>query len=373
MKKKDVSQAYIEDVVALKRFRRRLKSKQKSKKRRRFSAGQQSNSKSVLRAKILAGKAHIISAPVNLSFYEAEDTEMFYTDTVNFIAEIRKYYGTCRCVFDFSGTKRVTAAAMVAVYSAVEESYGNGNVKGGVILPRDDNHIRDMIMLTNLKGVIEGKNHHYHFKDSYLPVISGYGRLYIEKIIDHIQFQIYGNEMSAQTEYVFGDAVSETINNVRLHAYPDRTDDEKKWWLLCHVDTDNKQLYLAIYDSGIGIPKTVEKKSWFFYSYKTQYPTEYAELRDESSKDVDLILFKRISDAHKVGLSMTGDVTGTQKDKHGQGSKSIRALVEDNLNGRMWLFSGLGMFKLSYGESPVVCDLPKPMQGTLIQWNIQLA
>ena len=96
-------------------------------------------------------------------------------------------------------------------------------------------------------------------------------------------------------------------------------------------------------------------------------------MRDESSKDVDLILFKRISDAHKVGLSMTGDVTGTQKDKHGQGSKSIRALVEDNLNGRMWLFSGLGMFKLSYGESPVVCDLPKPMQGTLIQWNIQLA
>lgn len=68
---------------------------------------------------------------------------------------------------------------------------------------------------------------------------------------------------------------------------------------------------------------------------------------------------------------MVGDVTGTDSSKHGQGSKSIKALVADNDIGTLWIYSNDGLYKLKSGSVETI-DLPKRMHGTLIQWNIKV-
>ncbi|WP_216074030.1 hypothetical protein, partial [Acinetobacter baumannii] len=51
------------------------------------------------------------------------------------------------------------------------------------------------------------------------------------------------------------------------HAYDDDfypkplPDDEKNWWIA--VEKIENQLFIAVYDSGVGIPATLSKKPWY--------------------------------------------------------------------------------------------------------------
>ncbi|MEM8068101.1 hypothetical protein Q4Q68_19585, partial [Morganella morganii] len=81
--------------------------------------------------------------------------------------------------------------------------------------------------------------------------------------------------------------------------------------------------------------------------------------------------FNLVSDAKKIAVSMADDVTGTGQTKHGQGSKSIKALVNKNELGKLWIYSNLGLYKINEGKAEVI-DLPARIEGTLIQWNIKV-
>ncbi|OUR63482.1 hypothetical protein A9Q79_10280 [Methylophaga sp. 42_25_T18] len=376
MKKQDSCQASRFNAIALKRFKRRLKSKLKSKQRRRGqSRSNLKNKTDHVKAKIFGGKGYVISAPRYISIYEVNDNVNTYVATMKFVEDIRQNYGKRKCIFDFSATECFTAASLVVIYATIEEAYNNGDERGVVLLPKSGRIVKDMIALSNLRMLIEGKNITYTLSgDEFLPVITGHGRVHLEEIMDHIQKKIYDDNLTdkenAEQEYVYCDAVSETVHNVGAHAYPNRRDEEKKWWVLCHFDVNERQLYLAIYDSGVGIPKTVVKNPWFTPAYKKQYPIEYKELIKRSGGETNFLFVKYISEAQMVGMSMVGDVTGTKMSKHGQGSKSIIALVKETSDGKLWVFSGRGMYNAVSNEAAVVCELPETFQGTLVQWNI---
>jgi len=210
-----------------------------------------------------------------------------------------------------------------------------------------------------------------------MPIISSVGSEMMEEIIDYIQNKIYNDQMSPDTEHVYGDAVSETINNVRLHAYPNSKLQDKKWWLMCSVL--GKKLYLAIYDTGVGIPKTVIDRPWFVSAVQITHPQEYASILEQHpgfEKEKPLLLRlipTKISDEQLIMISMQGDVSGTKQDKHGQGSKSIMALVGDTADGVLWVFSNGGLYKFNQADKkPEMYKLPKEFPGTLVQWNIEL-
>lgn len=182
--------------------------------------------------------------------------------------------------------------------------------------------------------------------------------------------------MSAYTESIYGGAIQEAINNVAYHAYPNMQDSsQKRWWVKCDLAGD--QLFLALYDKGVGIPETVMKRPWYEEILKSTYPELKEKITDELANEgiskKDMIRYKLgiISDARKIHISMIGDVTGTDQSKHGQGSKSIKALVSENAHGTLWIYSNNGLYKL---ESGIVrtYDLPKAMPGTLVQWNIKV-
>ncbi|RYF50342.1 MAG: hypothetical protein EOO38_05890 [Cytophagaceae bacterium] len=85
------------------------------------------------------------------------------------------------------------------------------------------------------------------------------------------------------------------------------------------------------------------------------------------------IIPSRIKDAELIGMSMRGDVSRTREEKHGQGSKSILALVEETAEGLLWVFSNGGVYRFDQAvKKPEMYDLPMSFPGTLVQWNIEL-
>lgn len=321
----------------------------------------------------------IIAAPDFISIYEFEGRDANYYKTINFLETIKNKFKVSRCLVDFSHTKKISAAALVVVYAAIETASTGRNGTADVILSKVSQAVNNSLKSSNLIKLIRGQAVSYALADARnMPVISSVGSTQMEEIIDFIQRRIYKDQMSPMTEHVYGDAVSETINNVRLHAYPDRPADEKRWWLLCN--TFGKNLYLAIYDNGVGIPKTVIERPWFLRSVKISQPKEYEQLRSllpdlehSELRVIGLLIPTMITDEQLIYYSMQGDVSGTRKEKHGQGSKSIKALVNDTEDGKLWVFSNKGLYTFNAeGQAPGMAKLKKQFPGTLIQWNIEL-
>ncbi|EMX6256021.1 hypothetical protein ACIUV6_04560 [Pseudomonas aeruginosa] len=322
------------------------------------------------------GRTRIV-APEKLSVYSYDGTKSAYVETMKFVSKIERNFRKTDCYVDFRNTKSISAAAMVLVYAAVDlaAKISGRDGEAEILWSNASERVNAILKGNNLHKLIRGRHVSYSLEGvRTMPIISSVGKQHMEEVIDFIQRRIYKERMTPDTEHAYGDAVSETINNVRLHAYPNLDNSEKRWWLVCH--TIGKMLYLAIYDRGVGIPKTVVERSWFLSSLKYTQPEEYAILEaqfPELTKGWDLHVFNRISDEKLIYLSMQGDVTGTKSDKHGQGSKSILALVNDTPGGQLWVFSNDGLYKFRQtDEKPVLFALPKTFPGTLIQWNIEL-
>lgn len=318
----------------------------------------------------------VITAPDFISIYEFEGRDANYYKTMVFLDQIRSRYKVRSCLVDFGETKKISAAALVVVYAAIEIAGAGRSAKADVVLSKVSPAVNEALKNSNLIKLIRGHEFSYALADARdMPVISSVGKDQMEEIIDFIQSRIYKDQMSADTEHVYGDAVSETINNVRLHAYPDSPPEQKRWWLLCN--TFGKKLYLAIYDSGVGIPKTVVERPWFLTAMQSTHPKEYEQLLARvpglESAGVRIFIPTVIPDESLIFYSMQGDVTGTRKEKHGQGSKSIKALVNDTEDGKLWVFSNKGVYTFNAeGQEPAMARLKKKFPGTLVQWNIEL-
>lgn len=320
-----------------------------------------------------------IRAPRHISIYEIKSTRgrrAPYYQTISFLKDIERRFKVKDCVIDFSETERISAAALVVVYAAIELAAVGRSGSAQVVFSQKSPGVNAAIKASNLQKLIRGSEISYSL-DSVrsMPIISSVGSEQMEEIIDFIQRRIYKDEMKPETEHVYGDAVSETINNVRLHAYPDCEPHQKRWWLMCH--TFGKKLYLAIYDNGVGIPKTVVERPWFLAAMKTVQPEEYKKFLeiapDLEKNGISLLIPTIIPDERLIHYSMQGDVSGTKQDKHGQGSKSIKALVNDTDDGLLWVFSNFGLYTFNADDqTPSASKLKAKFPGTLVQWNIEL-
>lgn len=319
-----------------------------------------------------------IVAPAYIDIYTIAAEKDKYIETLKFVEEIEAHLGRVNCYVDFTETVFVSAAALIVVYAAVDAALSRKPNKGKVkvVLSEKSEQVNTHIKNYNLHGLLSGEGPDYSLSGvRIMPVMSGVGDQYMTEIIDFIQKKIYMNKMDAETEFVYADAVSETIYNVELHAYPKLPDNEKRWWLICRAK--GKMLHLAIYDKGVGIPKTVVDHSWFISALRAKHPKELDVLLEKfpelKGNGFDKFIPNIISDEKLIYLSLQGDISGTKEDKHGQGSKSIMALVNDTPGGMLWVFSNDGLCRYEQvGDEPELMLLPKTFPGTLIQWNIEL-
>ena len=295
---------------------------------------------------------------------------------------------------DFSQTKIIKAAAILILFSIIDRLIHEKSKEIKIILRinHDEQAIKTRSILTKsgLLSLCNRRGYQNIFNLPHLPIISSSGGKYREQIVDFIAAKIY-KSMPPELEYIYSDAIQEAINNVTAHAYlslPETT--PRKWWLLCELLND--QLYLVIYDSGVGIPNTFninydfsnlewdnettqqhfkqiysENISWL----ASEYPSFETFLESVKQNKTSV---NELPDHLKIYMAMHGDMTRKEEDKHGQGSKSIKALVSNNSSGVLWIFSGNGRMKFREEASrPILDGIPNKLTGTLIQWNIRVA
>ncbi|ENP8372981.1 hypothetical protein O7R09_07665 [Vibrio alginolyticus] len=291
-----------------------------------------------------------ISVPPHLDLYNEDTRE----STLEFLELVEKYAFERKVSLDCSEAESVSAAALLLLYATIDTLKNDENAK----LVRFQNlkgRFKFAIERSGLKGVTLNKETPLdEGQNGPIPIIRGTSRgEEFEAVIDYVQHQIFENDMTPEEENIWAAAVMETVSNVKLHAY--RGDSDKPWWIICSVIDDN--LYLAICDRGVGIPNTIKEQNWV-KSIVEKTPSLVQKLLSESDSDA-------------IELSMMVGETSTKQDKHGLGSKSIQALVDENPDGALWVFSNRGVYYRENHDTELK-DFSLSISGTLVQWNIKL-
>lgn len=150
-------------------------------------------------------------------------------------------------------------------------------------------------------------------------------------------------------------AVTEAMTNVVHHAYPADHRGPRKWWLSAAHEPG--EVVILIYDQGSGIPKTL--------------PRTFAErLRHLLPESVATHDGKMIEVAHSLQKSGTGEP------HRGRGlERDVRRYIEEHDGpGTYRVISGRGVYTVPAGGCAAghVDSRPRPLQGTLIEWRLEL-
>ncbi|WP_405118442.1 hypothetical protein [Pseudomonas leptonychotis] len=304
----------------------------------------------------------LIKAPPTLSFYEVEKTPKNLEATCRFLKEIEKN-SSKDCLISFRNTKRITVAALLALRSTLETKSTANRIK---FIYSESNEVNQLIseIATDINKPLIRKTRKTEQRKTLMLTSE------TPKAQDYAVDFILRNDPqnNAERENLFSSAISETIQNVYRHAYSSECL-EKKWWLFTQIV--GNQLYLAILDRGTGIPNTIITNDNFYPKLKELYPESYKSLELDKTSLIEKITRKpNLNDAELIHLAMQDNINRQLEDKHGQGSKSIKALVQQTDRGVLWVFSNNGLFLLEDNEKKIT--LPELFQGTLIQWNIGL-
>lgn len=295
----------------------------------------------------------------------------------------------------FEKTEEINLPMLLLIY-ALQDKY---NTKISIIWSKN----RFVNRLIKESGSFTSINHRRESlsdgKYKNIHVISGSNAEFNElsdQLIDSIINKYYKGNIPPAIESNISQAIIETLENVGRHAYPEEPEDrDKKWWLVCsigqHYEEKDKYMFLAIYDSGRGIPLSLEDSEVFQKRVKKHYPNEYKKLihGTNSNEQPDLIrtlvrTFKQrvssfreiIGDSGLIHASMMHDMTRLDDDNHGQGSVSIKELITDDPQSKLFILSNRGCYQYNKGateeDEHVKVELANELKGTLLQWSIKL-
>lgn len=288
----------------------------------------------------------------------------------------------------FKETKVLKAMPMLMLYSIIDEAREiNGCITSiGIIWSKSSTRINSIIR--NSGSFLRASERETMMSDAItMPVIMGDNSRVLslqERIIDFILDDEYYIDISAEREQEISSAIQETVDNVGRHAYPDMKDHkDKKWWICCDRIGDN--LFIVIYDSGIGIPSSLsENNAVLLERVNRLYPEQCKAQPKESIEDDSKtrivqaiinvkLLRKRLSDGQLIRAAMHVDVTSTELTQHGQGSKSIKGLITADENSFLLMYSNYGFYRYSNNDEDneqSVRNSEYKIPGTLIQWSI---
>jgi hypothetical protein len=318
-----------------------------------------------------SSKYNVISSPDIFCIYDInvkDEAENRYVETVKFFSRIEGSKIDVINVLDFSDLRFISAAAILALYANISEKI-KINHRFKLIKSVTDfaSDVNSVLTFSGLIDLVNGRERKVRYNSAApIPISEGVGKDKFDQIIDHLLLVIYKDKDSIdESEHVLSDAISETLINVSRHAYPGVENTNKKWWLLYSIISG--KLYIVIYDLGVGMPRTIIANK-----------EVRAKVLHESKN-------KALTDAQLIHLAMTGDFTGTNDNKHGQGSKSMKALIDEAAEGKLLVYSEKGYYQYKkstendkpdsergVNDSQGIFNLDPSFNGTLIQWEIKV-
>lgn len=299
-----------------------------------------------------------IIAPKTISLYDQASFEK----TVEFADKIVGTWETHRRTvsIDFSGTEMVGASAALYLHARLSVISRMANNRDIFKRIRTNSKIAHNLDSTEFLEFSDRPANVKNISPGVLPITSNSGQQAkdIVKILDDAFYEGRLDKLHA-TRALIHVAVSEAMLNVIQHAYPDENTPEikklgKRWWMI--GQKFKNQLFLALCDTGEGIPKTIAKNE--MWEQLKLIATKYV------GKGADCSLIKA---AMELGES------GSDRSGRGEGLHQQLEYVAKNPHGVLWIFSNHGLY--SYDSSngrDTMRDHKKSVCGTIIQWNVSL-
>lgn len=171
-------------------------------------------------------------------------------------------------------------------------------------------------------------------------------------------FTRYASEISEEVRSGLFDSMSEAVTNSFQHAYPCKhengCDCEKGWWMFAK-QTDSI-LTVVMYDMGIGIPASLERKPELHEWLATPYRR-----------------YKRRHDTSLIDIAVESNRTSTKLSHRGKGLPEMLEFVKEGHVGEFTIFSRAGAFTyIAKDRMERGRDFRVPIKGTFIQWEIPL-
>ncbi|MCP5246650.1 MAG: hypothetical protein H6937_12170 [Burkholderiales bacterium] len=171
-------------------------------------------------------------------------------------------------------------------------------------------------------------------------------------------FEKYSQTISEEVRSGLFDSMSEAVTNSIQHAYPcshiTKCDCQKGWWMFAKK-IDNT-LTVVIYDMGIGIPTSIERKP----EIKEILANPIRKLRKKN----DSLLIKIAAQSRR---------TTTKMSYRGKGLPDMLEFVRRSNIGEFIIFSRAGsLIYKAQEEIEIGNDYSIPIKGTFIAWNIPL-
>lgn len=170
---------------------------------------------------------------------------------------------------------------------------------------------------------------------------------------------------SLEIDAALFEAVSESFSNVWQHAYAEDIEKQhstlciasksQKWWIALHHIKD--QLFISVYDVGVGIPASTRKKSWYH----------------SLSHEIISVLGGLNADSRDIRTALEYGNSRYKVQGRGNGLPAVKRFVEINPNGQLHIMSGKSLYKFrTKDQYQNWINLIDSFPGTLIQWNFAL-
>ncbi|OEF17028.1 hypothetical protein [Aliivibrio logei] len=322
--------------------------------------------------------APLIIAPKYVDYLSTR----FDSSNLKFLNELKQALSARDTIYlSFRGTKSLKATALLVIYSIID-TYGK-NKTINIIWSDISKVVNASIKTSGSFKSVEHRQNILNEKKG-LPVIQGNNAEVIQlqkKIIDTL-IELYLDKEDpnfVDRRFEIGTAIQETLDNVGRHAYPNSEHSDKIWWFCCDIIED--KLFIVIYDSGIGIPNSILTSKIDYMKLIEQNYKNHEDLKNKFKNapepTVTAHLRETLSDEALIRAAMSSDLSTTTKDKHGKGSSRIKALIKNEKESFLLIFSKQGIYQYSlYNENDdekgeeVLSRLQHTLDGTLIQWSL---
>ena len=216
-----------------------------------------------------------------------------------------------------------------------------------------------------LLGMNPIRNHQIIDKNTlFLKFLSGQGADGAKaKILREGIEGVIGKDLERKIHLYAG--LTEAFTNTTQHAYDcDNLNVFDKWWVTAAYKKSSNRLIVSMYDRGKSIPNTIHK---------------YKKWNDvKSYLNVDLIKKHRhlIEAAMQVSFKAKGGTRSkTQENNRGKGLRQLLDFIE--YDGKLTIISGKGYCVFTTNNDKLETierkGLKYPLQGTLIEWDINLS
>lgn len=161
----------------------------------------------------------------------------------------------------------------------------------------------------------------------------------------------------------------EAILNSYQWAYPKdhewKYDVLENWWLTGAVDQNTNRVIVCVYDHGVSIPRSLPH--WTHWN-KTELYAKKMLQRLKLSKPLD----HYSNDGIAIRTAMKIANSATKLPQHGKGLHTMVEVAKRARYGRLRILSRNGEYVWETGKSPKSFTHKYPLQGTLVEWALEL-